>query len=186
VVRPGTPPGSYLLVVGMYLPETGQRLAIDCANGEGSLLLGEVAVERATAPPPISALDLAAHDDVPLDGVRLVGHSAYLAGHGHAPDAPLRPGDDLELVLYWQRTEGSAPVKEAQFELRDARGHRQPFTLALGGSAYPTEEWATEEIVRAVHRVQISPEMEPGRLHLWVEDGDGRLQRIDRLSLVGP
>ena len=186
VVGPGTPPGSYLLVVGMYLPETGQRLAIDCANSEGSLLLGEVAVERATTPPPISALDLTAHDNVVLTGVRLVGHSAYLAGHGHAPDTPLHPGSILELVLGWQRTEGAAPVEEAQFELRDARGHRQRFTLALGGSTYPTEEWASEEIVRTVHRVQISPEMEPGRLYLSLEDADGRWQRIDRLSLVSP
>jgi len=186
VVRPGTPPGSYLLVVGMYLPETGQRLAIDGANGEESLLLGEVAVERATTPPPISALDTASLDDVPLGGVRLVGHSAYLAGHGHAPSTPLHPGGTLELVLGWQRTEGAAPVEEAQFELRDARGHRQPFTLGIASEGYPVDAWAPEEIVRAVHRVQISPEMESGRLHLWVEDADGRWQRIDRLTLAAP
>jgi len=185
VVRPGTPPGRYQLLVGMYLPETGQRLPVQGHGIGDSVSLGEVIIERATAPPPVSALDLTAHDDVALTGVRLVGHSAYLAGHGHAPDTPLRPGDDLELVVYWQRTEGAAPIHEALFELRDTRRHRQRFTLPLGGSIYSTEEWATEEIVRAVHRVQIGPEMEPGRLHLWIEDADGRWQRIDRLNLVG-
>lgn len=185
VVRPGTPPGDYQLLLGIYLPETGQRLPVQGHEGGDSVPLGEVLIERATTPPPVSALDLTVPDDVALAGVRLVGHSAYLAGHGHAPDAPLRPGDDLELVLYWQRTEGADPIHEALFELRDARHQRQPFTLPLGGSTYPSEEWATEEVVRAVQRVQISPEMAPGRLHLWIEDADGRWQRIDRLSLVG-
>lgn len=188
VVRPGTPPGIYRLVAGMYVPETGQRLLVYCGDQPESdiVSLGEVTIERAVAPPPLSALDMSIQDNVMLQGVRLLGHSAYLAGHAHAPDTPLRPGDTLELVLYWQRIGDVVPADQATFELGDSRGHKQAFAIPIGTESYPPDAWTPKEIVRTVRRVQISQELQPGRLRLLIQHADGRWERIDRLTLATP
>jgi len=188
VIQPGTPPGSYRLIAGMYEVESGRRLAVACEGQPASdvILLGDVAIGRATAPPPPSALDMASQDDISLAGIRLLGHSAYPAGYAHAPDTPLRPGDALELLLFWQRTGSRPPAASAAFELCDGRGNCQAIDTAIGTDAYPPDVWVDQEIVRQVVRVQVGAELRPGRLRLLLQDEGGTWKRIGWISLEAP
>jgi mannosyltransferase len=187
VIVPGTPPGSYRLVAGMYAPETGERLPITCqGRASDTVVLGDIAVERASTPPPVSALDMASSDDISLDGIDLVGHSVYPAGRAHAPHGPLRLGELLELKLFWQRAGPASPVRDATFELHDSRGNVQTIEIAIGTETHPPDAWIDQEIVRQVVRVEVIAELQPGRLRLLLKDQGGAWRRVDEIALAEP
>ncbi|MGC9358911.1 MAG: glycosyltransferase family 39 protein [Anaerolineae bacterium] len=187
VIRPGTPPGSYRLVAGMYDPETGQRLAVTCEGRTSDIIsLGDIAIERANTSPPASALDMASRDDVSLKGIRLIGHSAYAAGYAHTPDRSLRPGESLELKLFWQRTGPASPSGDATFEMRDGRGNVQAINVSIGTETHPPNAWIDQEIVRQLLRIEVGAELQPGRLRLFLRDQDGTWRRIDEIALEAP
>ena len=184
VIPPGTLPGSYRLIGGMYAPETGQRLPVTCeGRTSDTISLGDIAVEQTDTPPPVSALDMVSRDDVSLAGIHLVGHGAYAAGHAHVPDRPLRPGELLELKLFWQRTGAASPDAGATFELRDGQGHAQTIAIGIGAETHPPNAWIDQEIVRQVVRIEVGAELRPGRLRLFLQDQGGTWKRIDEIVL---
>lgn len=96
-VRPGTPPGVYDMVVGVYRLSDGTRL--DILNAQGNPVgtehkLGQLNVGPAARRPATADLGLATSMDADLGPARLVGYGVDRA----AADA----GDSLRVELGWQ------------------------------------------------------------------------------------
>jgi hypothetical protein len=100
LIPPGTPPGSYRRIAGMYDPETLERRKL--ADGSDHVDLPPITVTRAKTPPPLEALSIAHRQQFDFGAVSLLGYDLYKRGFGHQPDAPVNSGDRLHLTFYWQ------------------------------------------------------------------------------------
>ncbi|MBN1400641.1 MAG: hypothetical protein JXA74_07375, partial [Anaerolineae bacterium] len=172
---PGTPPGIYLLRVGMYGLEDGQRLALtpgDDVTADGTALdLAHVAVRRADVQPPLAALDLDVAHDVSWDGLRLVGHSLHRLGHEHEAKLSLHPGDMAKLILFWQADAEDAGEGAAQesfvLELVDAkRAVVWQQDVVIAGGTYPYDLWREGEVVRDIHSLHLPGHLAPATYRL--------------------
>lgn len=143
VIEPGTPPGDYRLIAGLYNSATGQRLPL--ADGSDFAELGLVRVAQNPAPLPPEAFDIT-H---PTSQLPLLGYDLYKTGFASAPETPLHPGDPLHLNLYWQK-----PALLPQTELvtlrllEGAGGVAQTWETSPTGVDYPMATWQAGEIVR--------------------------------------
>ncbi len=99
-VHPATPPGEYRVEVGLYDPETGERLL--APDGSGQVWLEPLTVERPLAPAPLLALGMQHSDGASFGEIALLGYDQHKLGFAHQPEAALRPGDVLHVNLYWQ------------------------------------------------------------------------------------
>jgi mannosyltransferase len=145
----GTPPGEYLIIVGLYDAVSGQRLP----TPDGDFMeLGRLIVERPVTPPPAAALGFDHPVDALLGPLRLVGYDRYKLGHSYDPDSPLDPGSPLHVVLYWQVQ--SRPQIDWRLELQLAQVATPTSPVADGvfpvaGINYPATQWELGEVVRA-------------------------------------
>lgn len=137
----GTPPGTYLLVAGVYRV-AGPALAVLDANrvpqGQYTVLgpLTVMPARRPAAPdpPPTMMADLG-----PL---RLVGYSLNTT----APQA----GDELRLTLFWQASAAPRPDVAVRLAVVSAEGAVIfEAVQAPAQAAYPTSVWVAGEIVRS-------------------------------------
>jgi hypothetical protein len=165
LIPPGTPPGDYRRIVGLYDRETGERLRLP--DGKDHVALPPVRVLRASLPPPHAALDMMHAKQFDFGAVSLLGHDRYKRGFGHAPDTPLYPGDRLHFTPYWQAN--VRPRADWWFDLvlsdnsgRTVANLRWPLVSA----AYPTTQWAQGEIVRGEHDLQLPSDLPPGDYRL--------------------
>ncbi len=165
LIPPGTPPGVYRRIIGIYDRDTGARLRLP--DGSDHLALPPVMVTRAAAPPPLAALDMQFTQRFDFGGVTLLGHDRYKRGFGHLPGSPLKPGDLLHLTFYWQAN--VPPRADWWFELtlNDNSGK----TVArlegpLVSDTYPTTRWQRGEIVRGEHDLPLPPELPPDSYRL--------------------
>jgi uncharacterized membrane protein len=140
----GTPPGEYRLVATMYDAATGQRLAH--ADGD-SIALGAVQVNRPSAAAPAGIIPMAHRLDLPVGPVFLRGYDAYRKDFAHAPETPLRPGDAVRVVLYWQAPSPLPPDWPADLAVTLRLGD-QITTGPLAAVDYPTGVWQPGELVR--------------------------------------
>jgi hypothetical protein len=186
------PPAAFDLRVGLYDPDTGQRLPI--LDGEGghagtsdTLTLQQVQVTAGRAMP------LA---DVPNRVSYRLGERFQLLGYDWNPAAS-------ELSLYWQTIRGTttSPEREVDYvvfvHLLDDRGR-----LAWGsdgpplGGLYPTSQWQAGEIVVDPRPLSAS-DLPPGPyrlavgmydpatlVRLPVRDGHGQLVAGDAIPLT--
>jgi hypothetical protein len=176
-IEPGAPPGDYRVIVGLYAAVTGERLPTEAGD---SIDLGALRVERPATPPPLAALRFRYPANADLGPLRLLGYDRYPLGHSYDPDTPLRPGDPLHVVLYWQTQ--SRPVRDWQLALQLARlgdsgppAAEQVFPAA--GVDYPTTRWEPGEVVRAQFDLFVPGAARPGeyRLNLrLLSDADSR------------
>ncbi|GAB4543272.1 MAG: hypothetical protein Kow0063_36290 [Anaerolineae bacterium] len=160
-IEPGTPPGAYRVVAGLYDAATGQRLPV--AGGD-FVELGKVTLVKA-APPPLEALHFQYPANVSLGPLRLLGYDRYKLGHRYAPDTALRPGDPLHVVLYWQAQ--SWLQRDWRLELQLIPAARPDLVLAGGvfpaaGVGYPTTRWEPGEVVRAQFDLFLPGDAPPG------------------------
>ncbi len=148
-IEPGTPPGSYRLIGGLYRSQSGQRLPV-AATGADFVELAQIEVTSPQTPLPPEAFSLQHRLGWDAAGLRLLGYNLHKLGHRSEPDTPLHPGDPLHLDLYWQRSdEATAPPAQVTVSLVSEGGEPGPsLTLPLGGS-YPPSRWQPGEIVRA-------------------------------------
>jgi hypothetical protein len=160
---PGTPPGQYRLRVGLFAPDSGERLPRLDENGRYAgdafaienvsiLAAGELPAQRPEPPRPI-------YDEV-RPGLLLLG---YQPGPERVPT-----GEPLGLRLWWQATEPQPPLVARLELLRpDGTGRILGDTQPVGGS-YPFSQWQTP--IFLIDSVQIRPSdsTPPGqyRLHL--------------------
>ncbi len=146
-VLPGTPPGTYRLIVGLYDRATGRRLPV--AGGGDALTLADVRVRRPPVPPTADALDAAVRRRVPLGEVSLVGWRFNKLGFDHAPETPLAPGDPLSVILFWRAGRQAPDLPPMTLELVAPDGRLAaawPWEPLEG--RYPPEKWQAGEVVR--------------------------------------
>jgi mannosyltransferase len=166
-IHPATPPGQYRVEVGMYDPETGQRLVTPA--GDGQVWLEPLRVDRPAAPAPAAALGMQHTEGADFGELALLGYDVYKLGLAHQPDAPLRPGDVLHVDLYWRA--GVQPSGNWQVAIDlVGPGRRKPSGIVaepVGG--YPTSQWQAGDVWRGQFDLPITADAPPGRYRLLVQ-----------------
>jgi hypothetical protein len=182
LVSHGTAPGDYRLILGMYNPETGERLRV----GEQDYIdLSTVRVNRPETPLPVDALRMQNPKLFRFNEITLLGHDRYKRGFSFNPDEPLRASDLLHLTWYWQAN--SQPTAAWWFTARLVSGADTEVTSVSGplvSELYPTLNWQAGEIVRGEHDLLIPDYVEPGRyqLQLFLHTGNPA-DGVDRVNL---
>jgi 4-amino-4-deoxy-L-arabinose transferase-like glycosyltransferase len=165
-IHPATPPGKYRVEVGMYDPETGQRLL--APGDQGQIWLEPLTVERPSSPAPVAALGMHHVAGAEFGELALLGYDAYKLGFAHQPDAPLRPGDVLHVNLYWQAQTDPSGDWQVTIGLIDPDGHDRGSIVAEPVGAYPTSRWQTGDVWRGQFNLALPADAPPGRYRLRV------------------
>jgi 4-amino-4-deoxy-L-arabinose transferase-like glycosyltransferase len=156
-VWPGTPPGSYQVVISVYDPASGRWLP---PAGGGDLVIGPIELPR-REPPPVEALDIEHLLSANLGGrVHLLGYNMTGA---------FQPGGEVRLTVFWQALKAMEEDYTVFIHLVDSQGHiwGQKDNPPVDGF-YPTTAWEAEEIVRDQYDVGISPDAPPGQYQIEI------------------
>jgi mannosyltransferase len=181
LIEPGTPPGEYRIIAGLYDSATGQRLL--SSDGGDFVELGTLTVERPGTPLPVEALRFHHQADVDFGPLRLLGYDRYKLGYGYDPGTALRPGDPLHVVLYWQAQNHPQEDWLLGLQLIPAAGPASPVAEGLypaAGVDYPITRWEPGEVVRAQFDLFVPGDAAPGeylvKLHLHDGTGSPRME----------
>ena len=166
-IHPATPPGEYRLEVGMYEPETGQRLL--APDGQGQVWLEPLTVERPPSPAPIAALGVHHASDAEFGDLALLGYDAYKLGFAHQPDEPLRPGDVVHVNLYWQALKDPGGDWQVSVAWVGPDGRDLVSVVAEPAGAYPTSRWQAGDVWRGQLNLALPSDAPSGRHWLRVE-----------------
>ncbi len=161
-VMAGTPPGSYSLEVGLYDAATGTRLTVAESD---RLLLDTVQVTRPTAFPPLSALSIDHALDENVGSLRLRGWNLSRLGSDRPLDDPVKVGDLLSLVLFWQQGDYLAQDTAPRFQIEMASAGQTVARWAIEplDGRYPPARWAADEVVRDPHTLIVPASVPAGR-----------------------
>ncbi len=143
---PGTPPGSYHLLVGVYAASPLSVMENGAPSG-ASYDLGQVAITRAAPQPP---------------GPLAIVHVALAR-------ETLTVGDPLELTVTLDS--GSAPPLGLRASLTLTGPAGNPIfnaTLPPAGLDYPSDQWTPDELIRFPYSVGLPPRLPPGPAMLTV------------------
>ncbi|MCL5026478.1 MAG: glycosyltransferase family 39 protein [Chloroflexi bacterium] len=153
LVPPGTPPGRYDLIAGLYHPATGQRLSVASDPYHNRVYLGSVVVERPAIPPTIEMLHPQHTTGLPIGAdLVLLGYDLFRYG---TDSAELHAGEPILLNLYWQARRSPAADYDLELILKDAQGRPfQPWRGQPTNGNYPTSRWQVGEVVRDQHRLE--------------------------------
>lgn len=176
----GAPPGEYALTIGAYSPSLDARLPLLNERGQMSGTTIKVApldVARAAVPP----------DDLPPIANRIdarLGETVTLLGSDRLPGT-LRPGETLNLSLYWQKTGPASasqqdPCARCTVALRLEQTERQAGKTPEGQSAsriqlwnghpvrgnYPFSQWQPGEFVRDRYALRLPIDIHAGTFAL--------------------
>jgi hypothetical protein len=118
-----------------------------------------------------------------------LGDAIVLLGHDLSPDSP-RPGETMQVSLYWQALRPLETEYHSFIHLLDADGHRvaqsdrQP-----GGVYYPTTLWQPGERLRDDHLLTIPADAPEGVYSLlagmYALSDDGTLQPLGEPVIIG-
>lgn len=176
-IEPGTPPGRHRLIVGLYDQQTGQRLPVQLSGQDETtdfIELSPVTIVSPPGPLPRGAFNIQVPMGVSMGAVRLLGYDWYKLGHRADPTTPLRSGDPVHGVLYWQLERPPINLTaELTIQINHFDGRPTPIVLTIppAGTAYPLKDWQIGEIVRAQFDLFLS-DLEPGWYRLTVRLGD--------------
>jgi hypothetical protein len=169
----GTPPGEYLLGVGLYDPGTMTRLPIPEEAGQriGMFFLQEVTIAEPSKAPAIEELGIEQQINVHFDnGMLLLGAT---------PERDtLSPGDFYRLALFWRADKEIHDNYRVAIRLlnRDGQEAVSQITEPSAGR-YPTPGWREGEIVRDNHALWIPRDFPAGdyTLQLALFDSAGNM-----------
>ncbi len=165
LIPPGTPPGTYRRIVGMYDRETMERLRQP--NGEDHLDLPRVTVRRAAKPPSLAALEMQHTQRFEFGAITLLGHDAYKRDYRYAPQTPLYPGDRLHLTFYWQAQIKPRADWWLLATLNDGSGNPvAQIEGPIAGEQYSTTAWEAGDIVRGEHDLLLPAGLSPAEYRL--------------------
>ena len=185
-VLAGTPPGEYQIEVGMYHPDSGERLAITDAGGQplgDHIVLGPLTIKR-SAVPQLSSLGIQHPADAVAGGLRLLGYNVNRLGQ-EAETAQFGSNDVLHSTLFWQAIRHPLQDLTTELQVLDTRGQivRRSSPGPVDG-AYPTSMWAQGEIVRDQYHLPLSG-LAPGQYRLVVDVRNTDEQPVGQITL-GP
>jgi uncharacterized membrane protein len=168
----GTPPGTYeleLKLVSRPAPEgcfgppgptIPPAFAPPQTDRGDRVLLGTVDVPRAEAPADKDVLDFERGHHVRFDGLELIGSTL-------APQQ-LRPGERLNVILYWQARQSQLPDARFRLRLVDAAGDvRREASIRPVGDTYPTDRWLAGDRYKGQIWLSLPEDLPAGRY--WVE-----------------
>lgn len=165
LIPPGTPPGTYRRILGMYDAETMERLHLP--NGEDHIELPPITVARSPTPPPLAALGMQHSQSFDFGGIKLLGYDCYKRDFGYAPATPLYPGDLLHLTFYWQANVQPRADWWFDLALTDNAGNMVAQLQApLVGPTYSTTFWEPREVVRGEHDLTLPADLAPATYRL--------------------
>jgi len=180
-IQAGTPPGTYELEAMLIrrpsdegcLGERGSALTpISGSAVRGDrVLLGEVEVGRPERPATVAELAIESPRRVQMGGgLELLGE--------HVAVAELRPGDPLDVTLYWATQQTSLPDAQFRLKLLDEAGiSRQEVVIRPAGNSYPANAWQAGDRFKGQFRLWLPEGAPPGDYSVWlapeppVEDG---------------
>ena len=152
------PPGEYFGVLTLYDGETPvQRATLFTLRlGDARLQLGPLPL--GTTPLPLGPASIAPGIAVPLLANAALGDAATIeaalllrpprAAAPPAPDASLRPGDELGVALFWAAGGSPAPLMVSA-QIVDAQDRKwAQFDGPAGGAWRPSQRWTAGERVR--------------------------------------
>ncbi|MGQ9625964.1 MAG: glycosyltransferase family 39 protein [Anaerolineae bacterium] len=155
----GTPPGRYELCLVVYRASDGRMLDVLDANRipEGvEVALGSVDVIFPTSHPPPEALPIQHPLAVDLSdekfSIRLLGWSL--------PEVPFKPGDEIQLNLFWQTLQEIEEDYVSFVQLQDELGR------LLANEEGPVPHWEGGQFIREIHRLLIPGGAPSGKHHL--------------------
>lgn len=154
---PGSPPGPYRLSVALYDPQTWQRLRWQ--EGQDEHPLGEVEIVRPLTPPDTATLPMQHRLSARLGGLTLLGYDM--------PPGPFAPGATLPLRLYWQAESGPLPAYTVRLALHGDKRWSEEISQPVAGT-YPTDRWATGEVVRDDHDWRLAADLPSGEYRVVV------------------
>lgn len=166
-IHPATPPGRYRIEVGLYDPETGQRLLTP--EGASQVWLEPVSVDRPQAPPPLEALGMQHSTGATFGEVSLLGYDLYKFGQAHEPDAPVRPGDVLQASLYWRAETQPTQDWQVEIALVDPDGREWAVLRDQPVRGYATSLWRAGDVWRGQFAQALPGNAPPGRYRLQVQ-----------------
>ena len=174
-VLPGTPPGDYTIVVGLYTLSDGRRAPVLDATGatvgDSVQLSLPVRVVRAPQPPPIDSLGLQTRLAV------IDRRDVVLLGASIEQRRLARP-NFVRMTLFWQARVAHPANVTVRVRMLDRSGQvANEIDSVPTGGAYPPSEWRAAEIVRDVYAFWLPPDFAPGKytLQVSIEYAAGRV-----------
>ena len=139
------PPGRYLLDIGFYEKNSGQRKAqinADGEQGQDFVQLHSLAVTASGRPPAASELSITEHVDASFgERIKLLGYDIS--------NRILNLEDRIEIVLIWEALETSRDDVEIELVLTGEDGQAlPPIHRRLVDGANPLNTWAAGQVVR--------------------------------------
>lgn len=181
-IPPGTPPGRYMLQLGIYDLDQRKGLALldEKRSPQGLWLnLGTIQVVRPQVPPSEEALGIPRGQRLGTrfaNGLLLLG---YITKDNNQPQWVLKQGESRTMTLYWRALTKPESDLALLARLLDNSGQsRWQQAFPLGGPDYPTSGWAEGEVVKAQYDLLIPADLEGRdyRLQVAVQDlSTGRL-----------
>jgi hypothetical protein len=166
-IHPATPPGDYRVEVGMYDPQTGQRLVT--AEGATRVWLEPLVIDRPPTPAPLAALEMQHVAGASLDGLTLLGYDLHKLGYAYQSDAPLRPGDVLQANFYWRAEVEPTADWQLLTALVDSQEQELVNFVAEPVSGYPTSLWQAGDVWRGQFTLALPGDAPPGWYRLQVQ-----------------
>ncbi|MFQ5610757.1 MAG: glycosyltransferase family 39 protein [Anaerolineae bacterium] len=180
----GTPPGEYLLEVGLLDPSGA---ALEVLDGQGrpqrraallSPISNRAAVQPLAGPPALPQDFLAGWD------------STVVLRESHPSQVDLQPGQAFDLELFWQAGEFPADDLNLMLQLKDGAGQ----THVLGAwpelvPGYPLPAWQPRQLTRGQYSLRVPVEAAPGPADLivrlvnddpvWYYEGDFPVNAVE-------
>jgi hypothetical protein len=182
LIPPGTPPGEYLLGVGLYAQATMVRLPVLEEEGHeiGMYFLQEVSVSKGERPPTIEELGIQRPATARFDnGIVLLGSTAERDS--------LPPGDFYRLALFWKAETALDDSYSVAIRLLNSEG--EEVLLQTGepsAGRYPTTVWEEGEIVRDNHALRIPRNFSKGDYVVQIALLDSTERLVPLAPAAGP
>ena len=111
------------------------------------------------------------------------GEQIALIGYD-VPGQQARPGDEIDVVVYWQAERPLDITYQAFVHLLRADGSLVAQSDKLNPGDFPTRQWPLDKYIRDEHQLQLPPDLPPGEytisVGLWVQSEGWRLPVLDK------
>jgi hypothetical protein len=184
-IPPGTPPGTYMIRVGLWNHGTGRRQLVleedGTILGDSVALPVQVTVSSPATPPDIGTLPIEAFSaEEVAPGVTLLGAAIQ---PGTVFDLPM---GQLTVELYWRADAANLPDYLVAIQLVADNGLptgnlREPIT----DGNYPPSAWRAGDIVRDVHSLWIDSTVPAGEYTIQVGLHEPSERDVERWHNLG-